>query len=39
VVRVAAQHNLYRFYQAGAGMPAHVHRDFATLAEESQQRL
>ncbi len=31
--------DLYRFYRAGAGMLAHVYRDFAALPAEHQRRL
>jgi len=31
--------DLYRFYRAGAGMLAHIYRDFAELPEAHRQRL
>jgi len=31
--------DLYRFYQAGAGVLTHIHRDFAALPDAYQQRL
>lgn len=31
--------DLYRFYRAGAGMLAHIYRDFAELPEAHQRRL
>jgi AcrR family transcriptional regulator len=31
--------DLYRFYRAGAGMLAHIHRDLAALPEAHQQAL